>query len=284
MLLRSTVSALLAAALMTAAAHAQMPVDSGHAALNGLDLYYEIHGEGEPLVMLHGGVNPAEMFGAPLAAMAQHARVIAVHLQAHGRTADIDRPLTFEAMADDVALLLEHLGIARASVMGYSLGAGVALQMAIRHPDAVDRLIAVSVPFSDAGFFPEVRAAFAQMPANAAMIAANVSQSPLATMYPDVDWASLFRKIGELNAAGWDWSDAVRGIDAPTLLVFADADAVRPDHIAQFYGLLGGGRRDAGLDGSGRVVHRLAIVPGTTHYNMLGSSSVTQHALDFLRR
>jgi pimeloyl-ACP methyl ester carboxylesterase len=224
------------------------------------------------------------MFGAPLVEMAKSARVIAVHLQGHGRTKDIDRPLAYESLADDVALLLEKLGVERASVMGYSLGAGVAIQMAVRHPAVVERLIVVSIPFSSAGFFPDVQAAFAAMPANAAMIAGTVSQSPLGALYPDVEWESLFRKIGEMNMVGRDWSAEIAGIMAPTLLIFADADAVPPHHVAEFYGLLGGGRRDGGLDGSGRVVHRLAIIPGTTHYDILQSSAVTRYATDFLLR
>lgn len=247
------------------------------------EIHGEVHGEGEPLVMLHGGVDPSAMFGAPLVEMAKGARVIAVHLQGHGRTKDIDRPLSYEAMADDVAQLLEQLDIERASVMGYSFGAAVAIQLAVRHPAAVERLIVVSVPFSSAGFFPEVQATFAAMPANAAIIGASVSQSPLGAMYPAVDWESLFRKIGELNLKERDWSAQVARIEAPTLLMFADADAVRPDHIVEFYRLLGGGLRDGGLDGSARVVHRLAIIPGTTHYSLMQSEAVTRFAKDFLR-
>jgi pimeloyl-ACP methyl ester carboxylesterase len=123
-----------------------------YAAVNGLDLYYEIHGEGEPMILLHGGVGAIEMFGEVLPLLAEGRRVIAVDLQAHGRTADIDRPMTFEAMADDVAALIEHLGLGEADVMGYSLGGGVALRTAIQHAEAVRKLVLVSTPFRRDGW------------------------------------------------------------------------------------------------------------------------------------
>ena len=258
------------------------PSFTGSAPINGLDLYYEIHGQGAPLVLLHGGVNPSEMFGAPLLEMAKTRKVIAVHLQGHGLTKDTDRPWSFEASADDIAALLKQLGIQKASVMGYSYGAGVALQTAIRYPEIVDKLVAISVAFRWDGEYPEVTAAFAQMPSMAPMIAANISQSPLATMYPDVDWEAMFKKTGKLHEQHYDWSLAVAGIKAPTLLVFADADSIRPEHIAEFYKLVGGGQRDAGQDGSLRSASQLAVIPGRTHYNLLGSSIVTQLATDFL--
>jgi pimeloyl-ACP methyl ester carboxylesterase len=259
------------------------PDSQGYANVNGVELYYEVHGDGPPLVMLHGGVSPAEMFGAPLAEMAKTHRVIAPHAQGHGLSKDTSRPWSHEAFADDVAALLGHLGIKKASVMGYSSGAFVALQIAIRHPELVDKLVVVSAAFRPDGYYPEVLQAFAQMPAAAPMIAADVSKSPLAILYPSVNWESMFRKTGELANRRYDWSASVAGIKAPTLLVFADADAIRPEHIAEFYKLLGGGQRDAGPDGSLRAASRLAIVPNTTHLNILGSPSLTLFATEFLK-
>jgi pimeloyl-ACP methyl ester carboxylesterase len=282
---------ILIAAACAAAAHATIagaqasrtPDSKGHANVNGVDLYYEVHGDGPPLVMLHGGVSPAEMFGAPLTEMAKTHRVIAPHAQGHGLTKDTTRPWSYEAFADDVAALLGHLGIKKASVMGYSSGALVALQLAIRHPELVDKLVVVSAAFRSDGYYPEVLQAFAQMPAAAPMIAADVSKSPLATLYPSVNWESMFRKTGELANRRYDWSASVAGIKAPTLLVFADADVIRPEHIAEFYKLLGGGQRDAGLDGSLRAASQLAIVPNTTHRSILGSPSLTLFATEFLK-
>src|SRR3984893_5077984 len=138
-------------------------VRTGYAPVNGLRLYYEIHGTGEPLILLHGGVVGITMFGPNLAALSQKRKVIAVELQGHGHTADIDRPLSFETMADDMVALMKFLGIEQSDVMGYSLGGGVALQTAIRHPESVRKLVVVSAAFKRDGWYPEVLAATAQM-------------------------------------------------------------------------------------------------------------------------
>jgi pimeloyl-ACP methyl ester carboxylesterase len=139
-----------------------------YASVNGLEMYYEIHGTGRPLILLHGGVGAIEMFGEVLGLLAEDRQVVAVDLQAHGRTADIDRPLSFESMADDIAALIEHLGFEKADVMGYSLGGGVALQTAIRHPEVVRKLVVVSTPFKRDGWYPEILAGMGQMGPEAA--------------------------------------------------------------------------------------------------------------------
>lgn len=162
------------------------------------------------------------------------------------------------------------------------MGGGVALQMAIRHPDAVRRLIVVSQPMRHSGWFPEVRAAYEQMPVHAAQIARNIQGSPIGTMYPELDWERLLRKIGDLESRDFDWKAAVAAIKAPTLLAFADADAIQIEHIAKFYKTLGGAARDAGLDGSLRASARLAIVPGVTHYDIASKPSTGDLAAAFL--
>lgn len=254
-------------------------VETGSAAVNGLELYYEIRGAGEPLILLHGGVVGIIAFGPNLQAIAVGRSVIAIELQGHGRTPDIDRSLSYEAMADDVAALMRHLDVRQADVMGLSLGAGVALQTAIRHPQLVRKLVVVAAPFRRDGWYPEVRADFDRMgPASGEPM----KQSPLAQLYPHVDWPTLFGKIGELQRKDFDWSAEVRAIEAPTMLVFADADAVRPDHIVEFYGLLGGGQRDAGLDGSLRPVARLAVLPGLTHYTIASDLALAAAVVPFL--
>ena len=258
---------------------------SGRVAVNGVELHYEIHGAGSPLVMLHGGVNPSDMFGAPLAAVAQAHQVIAVHLRGHGFSTDADIPWSCELMADDVAALLGELGIAQADVMGWSLGGGVALQVAIRHPERVRKLVVVSIGVRSDGNFPEVQAQFAAMPDMAPEIAQHMAQSPLAEMYPDVKWESLMRKTGALLNSSYDWSADVAGIAAPTLLIFADADMMPLGHMVEFYKLLGGGTRDAGFDGSLRPTpNQLAIIPGATHYNLMlaADGSATTFARAFL--
>jgi len=163
--------------------------------------------------------------------------------------------------------------------MGYSLGGGVALQVAIRHPEVVRKLVVVSAAYKRQGMYPEVLAAMEQMGPGAGEM---MKQSPLSKMYPDVNWATLFTKLGALLSKDYDWTNQVAAIKAPTMLVFADADAVRPEHIVEFYKLLGGGQRDAGLDGSGRSVNQLAILPGQTHYMMSAAPALVTTVAPFL--
>ena len=275
----------LVVTLLTLAGTMAAQTPGRYADVNGLHLYYELHGPADakapPLILLHGGVGGIMMFGPNLPVLAAGRQVIAVELQGHGHTADIDRPLRFELMADDIAALAAQLKIAQVDVMGYSMGGGVALQVAIRHPQLVRRLVVVCEPIKHSGFFPEVQAAFEHMGPEAG---AAMKQSPLATMYPNVNWATLFTKIGDMARQNYDWSADVAKITSPTMLIFADADAVTPAHIMEMWGLLGGGKRDAGLDGSGRPPGRLAIVPGTTHYDILSTDVVARLAVPFLDR
>jgi pimeloyl-ACP methyl ester carboxylesterase len=256
-----------------------------YADVNGLHLYYEEHGSGgEPLVLLHGGIHAGEMFGAILPQLAAGRRVITVDLQGHGHTPDIDRPLRPELMAGDIAALIEHLGLERADVMGYSLGGKVALRTAIQHPERVRRLVVVSVPCTRDGNFPEVLGAMDAMGADAAEM---IKQSPLYALYERVaprpeDWTTLIAKIAESIKADYDWSAEVEALEMPVMLVFADADSVRPDHVAEFYRLLGGGLRDAGWDGSARPVARLAVLPGLTHYDIFASPALPAAVIPFL--
>ncbi len=258
---------------------AEQAIKTGYAPVNGLEMYYDIHGAGEPLILLHGGVGGIEMFGSILPELAKCRQVIAVDFQGHGRTADIDRPLRYESMAEDIAALLKYLGIERAAVMGNSLGGGIALQTAIRYPELVRKLVLVSTVFKQDGWYPEVLAAFAQMAPQSAEF---IKQTPLAKLYPNVDWGTLFAKIGELQVRAYDWSQGVAALQMPTLLVFADADAIRPVHILTFYQQLGGGKRDTGLDGSGRSINQLAILPGVTHYTIDSSPKLGATVLPFL--
>ncbi|QDZ11099.1 alpha/beta fold hydrolase [Devosia ginsengisoli] len=263
------------------------PTTTDRVAVNGVELYYEIHGEGSPLVMLHGGVNPSDMFGAPLAEMAKTHKVIAIHMRGHGFSTDSDAPWSYEQMADDVDALLGTLGIDKIDVMGWSLGGGVAYQLAIRHPERVGKLIAISMNVRNNGNFPEVEAAFEAMPDMAAQIAQGVAQSPLGALYPDADWETIFRKTGEMNQHSYDWSADIAGITAPTLLIFSDADMMHPEHIVEIYKLFGGGTRDAGVDGALRPTsNQLAIIPDTTHYDLMlkATKSATDYANAFLAK
>jgi pimeloyl-ACP methyl ester carboxylesterase len=256
-----------------------------YANVNGLELYYETYGStGQPLVLLHGGLGEIGMLGEILPTLAANRQVIGVELQAHGHTADIDRPLSFELMADDIAALIEYLRIAKADVMGYSLGGGVALQTAIRHPEIVRKLIAVSAPCKSTGWYPEVLAGQAAVNAE---IAKTWIGSPMQQAYARIapkpeDWIVLADKVGQLLRREYDWSPEVAAFKMPTMIVIGDADAVRTAHAVEFFELLGGGKRDAGWDGSGMPNARLAVLPGATHYNIISSPLIASVVTSFL--
>jgi len=259
-------------------------IKGSYAPVNGLNMYYEIRGTGEPLILLHGGIGAIEMFGEVLPLLAEGRQVIAVDLQAHGRTADIDRPLRLELMADDIAALMKHLGLEKADVMGYSLGGHVALQTAIRHPEAVRKLVVVSTTFKRDGWYREILAGMGQMGPEAAE---PMKQTPMYQLYASIapkpeDWPVLLTKLGELLRQDYDWSKDVAAIKAPTMIVVGDADSVRTAHVVQFFELLGGGKADAGWDGSGMSNARLAILPATTHYNIFFSPALASTVTPFL--
>jgi len=258
---------------------------SGHYAnVNGIRLYYEIHGTGKPLILLHGGLGALEMFGPNLPALGEGREIIAVDLQGHGRTADIDRPLSVDLMADDIAALIRHLKLEQPDIMGYSMGGGVALQTAIRHPDVVGRLVVVSTPFRRNGFYPDILAQQAQVTAEAAEA---MKQTPMYQLYASVaprpqDWPRLLGKIGETMKKDFDLSKEIAGIKATTLIVAGDADIFPPAHAVEMFALLGGGQRDGGWDGSGQPKSRLAILPGVTHYNMAIAPALAPTVVAFL--
>ncbi len=259
-------------------------VKTGYAPVNGLNLYYELHGSGEPLILIHGGLGAGEMFGGNLSRLSKIRRVIAVDLQGHGHTADIDRPLSFDAMTDDIAALMKYLGIKQADVMGYSMGGGVALRTAIRHPDLVKKLVVVSFACNRDGWYPEIQAGMAQVSAAAAE---PMKQTPMYQLYARIapkpaDWPVLLTKMGAFLKQDYDWSKEVAAIQTPTLLVFGDADAVRTSHAVQFFELLGGGKKDGGWDGSGVSRARLAILAGITHYNIFSSPALASAVSPFL--
>lgn len=255
--------------------------NANFADVNGQHIFYSVHGTGKPLILLHGGISP-DSFGSNLAELARNRQVFAVHLQGHGHTPDSDRPLRGETLGDDVAALIGHLDLGKADIMGYSFGAGVALHTALRHPDVVDRLVLVSVAMRQDGFYPEGVAAFEQMEATAATFGPAVKASPLGQSYPEVDWTRLFSKFGEMAKHPDDLSADIAKLQSRTLLVFADADAIRPEHMIEFWKALGGGQRDAGIDGSQRPANRFAILPDATHYTLAEDPMLPQIVERFL--
>lgn len=259
-----------------------------YADVNGINLYYETYGTGSPLILLHGGLGSGEMFGPILPTLAARHQVIAVDLQGHGRTADIDRPLDVRFMADDVAALIEHLGLRQPDVVGYSLGGAVAFQVGFRHPERVGRLVAASAGIRRDATYPEILSQQAQVGAAAADF---MKETPMYELYHRVaprpeDFPRLLDKIGAAMAEDFDFTEEVRGLRMPTLVIAADADMAPPSHYVEIFNLLDGGLRDGGWTGEGRPKggHALAILPGRTHYDLFLSPVFAAVTLDFLDR
>lgn len=252
--------------------------------VNGTRLAYTELGAGEPLVLLHGGFGSVEMFGQNVELLAGKRRVIGVDLQSHGRTPAAHRDMRFETMADDVAALVRSLGLQRAAVMGFSLGGGVALRTAIQHPDVVERLVLVSTPFKRTGWYPEMVKGFDEMGPH---IAEPFKQTPMYQEYERIapnkhDWPVLVDELTTMLKKDYDWSSEIPRLTMPVMLVAGDADAVPPSHIVDFFALLGGGRRDASWDMSGMTKHRLAILPGATHYDINVNPELARTVTPFL--
>jgi pimeloyl-ACP methyl ester carboxylesterase len=267
-------------------ARAAAPGD--HADVNGIRLYYELHGDGRPLVLLHGGLGSGEMFGPLLDALAAAHRVVLPDLQGHGRTADVDRPISVATMADDIAALLDRLGIAQADAVGYSLGGGVAFQLAVRHPDRVRRLVTISANLRRSAIYPEM---LVQQGMVGAAAVDSLKGTPMYELYQRVaprpgDFGRLLDKMGSSMAQDFDFSEEARTIRVPYLFVAADADMFPPSHAAEVFELLDGGQRDGGWMGEGRPNggHALAVLPGMTHYDALTSPILPGLILQFLDR
>ncbi len=261
-------------------------VEGQYAEVNGINLYYESHGTGRPLVLLHGGLGSGEMFGPVVPALAEHHQVILPDLQGHGRTADIDRPLDLAAMADDIAALIDHLELDSPDVVGYSLGGGVAVRTAVKYPEKIRRLVAFSANSRRSAIYPEMLEQQGQVSAAAAEFMVG---TPMYELYNRVaprpeDFPRLLDKIGAMMSVDFDFTEEIRGLQVPTLIGAADADMAPPSHFVEIFELLDGGQRDGGWMGEGRPKggHALAIVPGTTHYNVFDSPLIVPIIRAFL--
>jgi pimeloyl-ACP methyl ester carboxylesterase len=243
-------------------------IRGNYAEVNGLNIYYEIHGSGQPLVLLHGAYMTIDLMGEIVPALAGSRQVIAVELQGHGHTADIDRPLSYELMADDIAALIEHLAFEKADLFGYSMGGGVALQVAIRHPEVVRKLVVASASYTSEGMHPGLLEMIPTLTPDA------FAGSPIEEAYlrsapnPD-DFPTLVAKMKRLDMEPFAWpAEDIGGIAAPTLLIVGDSDAIRLEHAVELFGLLGGGVMG---DLAGLPKSQLAVLPGTTHFVPAGS-------------
>jgi pimeloyl-ACP methyl ester carboxylesterase len=239
-----------------------------YAAVNGINPYYEIHGTGQPLIMLHGGFGTFEMFSALAPTLAQNHQVIGVDLYGHGRTALTDRPLRFESMADDIAGLIEHLGLEKADLLGYSLGGIVALQAAIRHPERVNKLVLISTPFKRTGWYPDIQTGMASI-APEFFVGTPIYDAYMRVAPRPEDFPRLVANMKEAMSLDYDWTEQVSVLKPPTLIIAGDADSFPPSHAVEFFTLLGGGLRDAGWNGEHLIPSQLAILPGATHYNVV---------------
>jgi pimeloyl-ACP methyl ester carboxylesterase len=249
-------------------------VEGQYASVNGVELYYETYGTGDPIILLHGGLGGIVEYAQLIPELAKTRQVIAVELQGHGHTADIDRPFSYESMADDIAALIQSLGFEKADVMGYSLGGGVALQTVIRHPDVVRKVVLISTAYKRADIHAEFLAGMDAMSAEAAD---SMIQTPMYQYYSSVapkleNWPTLIQKSGDLLRQDYDWTENVKKITTPTLIVAGDNDFISPKHAEEMYELLGGAV--AGGMVATPVQNQLAILPNTIHFTILSRTDL----------
>jgi pimeloyl-ACP methyl ester carboxylesterase len=242
---------------------------TGYADVNGLHMYYEIHGTntGTPLVVLHGAYMSIDTMGAILPRLAETRQVIAVELQGHGRTNDVaDRPLSYEQMADDVAALMQSIGVQNADVFGYSMGGSTALQLAIRHPEKVRKLVVISATYTSEGWHSDLHEMIKTITPE--MFAGSPMETDYLRLAPNpANWATLVNKLVALDLEVQNWSDeAMQSIAAPALLIIGDSDAVQPEHTVEMFRLFGGGVNG---DLVGLPHSQLAIIPGATHISVM---------------
>jgi pimeloyl-ACP methyl ester carboxylesterase len=241
--------------------------ETGYANVNGMRMYYEVHGQGEPVILLHGAYMSAESMTPVWEVLAKSRKVIVPEMQGHAHTADIDRPITYEAMADDVALLMDKLGVVQADIVGYSMGGGTALQMGIRHPQRVKRIVSASASYLASGLYPEVLAMFPSI--SPEMFAGSPMETEYKKFSPTPDrFPQFVEKLKALDNPPPDWpAKDIAGIQAPVLLVLGDQDIVKPEHAIEMFRLLGGGK--PGDMGTPVPDDQLAILPGTSHIGVL---------------
>ncbi|WP_029032245.1 alpha/beta fold hydrolase [Salinarimonas rosea] len=256
--------AMLVAALIATAAP---PALAETVTIDGLETYYEVSGEGDPLVVLHGAYMSIPAMGEIVPRLAESRRVYALEFQGHGRTADIDRPITYETLADDVAAFMDAVGLERADVFGYSMGAAAGLQLAVRHPDKVDRLVAASAAYDARGMQPQFAAMIPDMTPD--MLIGTPLEADYRELAPDPEgFRALAEKLIALEHEPMAWEEQVRGIEAPVLLIAGDADVVTLEHTVAMFRLLGGGAM--GDMGAPVAASRLAILPATSHTAVIG--------------
>ena len=270
---------LLAATALTAAN--ALPAFAETVEVNGLQMYYEVSGQGDPLVVLHGAYMNIPAMGDIIPRLAETHTVYAIEMQGHGRTNDIDRPITYQNLADDVAAFMDAVGLERADVFGYSMGAAAGLQLAIRHPGKVDQLIAASVSYDESGWQPEMVAMIPQM--SPEMFVGSPMETSFRELSPNPDgFRGFVEKLIALEHEPMAWEEDVRNLQAPVLLIAGDADVVTLEHTVAMFRLLGGGAM--GDMGNPLPASRLAILPATSHTAVIGQVDLLMGLIEpFLR-
>jgi len=258
-------------------------MSSGCADVNGIKLYHEICGQGDPLVLIHGGLMTIGEMQGWVQPLAKTRRVIAVEMQGHGRTADTDRPMSFATMGDDIAALLDHLKIPKADLVGHSFGGATALRAATQHAHKVRRLVVISSPYARSGWYPEAQKGMSQIGASMAKHMLQTPTGQLSQHWSEPQRFSQFLdKMGKMMSEDYDWSADIAKLPMPVLLVFADNDSISQKHVAKFFALLGGGVKEPGWQNTQLSKSRLAIVPGYSHYNFITSPEAPQIISKFL--
>ncbi len=242
-----------------------------YASVNGLEMYYEIHGTGEPLVLIHGGFMTIGMMGQIVPSLAETRQVIAVELQGHGHTADIDRPWTYEQMADDIAALIKLLRLERADVFGFSVGGNITLQTAIRHPEVVRKLVVAGAPCRSDGEYPENRALMERFTGESSILS-SAREAYISVAPRPQDWQQLVARARQMATEDYDWTQDMAAIQAPALIVVGDADSVFPAHAVEMFELLGGGKAESMMGNLSKA--QLAMLPGITHFTLLTHSDL----------
>jgi pimeloyl-ACP methyl ester carboxylesterase len=243
------------------------PNESGYVDVNGLKMYYEVYGNGKPIVLLHGSFMSIPLnWSHIIPLLANDRKVIVMEMQGHGRTKDIAREFSYEGMADDISGLIKHLKLDSVDVVGYSMGGGVAFQLAVRHPEQVRRLVVLSGAYAHDGWWPDVEASFSTMTAEM------FQGSPIQKQYDSLGndpahFPEFVRKVISIDLKPYDWSKDVKKIQVPIFMAIGDADGVRYEHALELFRAKGGGKMG---DLHGLPKSRLAIIPGTTHVGMMG--------------
>lgn len=257
--------------MLAGPAFAQTETKGDRVQVNGMQIYYEVSGAGDPLIVLHGAYMNIPTMGAIIPKLARTHKVYALEFQGHGRTTDIDRPITYPNLADDISAFMDAVGIKKADIFGYSMGAAAGLQLAIRHPEKVSKLVAASVAYDAEGWQPEFKAFIPQMTVEMFVGMPFAADYRKLAANPD-GFPALVKKLIALEHEPMAWEADVKALKAPVLIIAGDADVVTLEHAVALFRLLGGGAM--GDMGKEPPASRLAVLPATSHTAVIGQADL----------